>query len=166
MVKKTDWYRTIGWIFIIFGALIAVYSLFSLMKQANPTTLEKAIEVYELKNLLITSVSAIIVGRLILGLADVIEQNNHAAFQFEEINRKLDIMMGKNNDDATESVVVDDASADYESPSGETDVSPSGEIDAPNKKTDKWELYVILGVTVFMVVLVIFLIVKGLLVKG
>ena len=153
MVKKTNWYRGLGWIFIIFGAFIAVYSLFNYMEQINPTTLEEAIEVYELKNLFITSVSAIIVGRLILGLADVIEQNNHAVSQFEEINRKLDIMIGQNNDEATESVVVDDASTDYESPSGETD--------AINKKTGKWDVYVILGVTVFMVVLVIYLLVKG-----
>ena len=89
------------------------------MKQANPTTLEKAIEVYELKTIFTGSVSAIIIGRLILGLADVIEQNNRAAFQFEEINRKLDIMMGKNNDEATES--VDEASTDYAYPSVETD---------------------------------------------
>lgn len=151
MIRRTGQHRTIGWIFIIFGALIAVYSLFSLMKQANPTTLEKAIEVYELKTIFTGSVSAIIIGRLILGLADVIEQNNRAAFQFEEINRKLDIMMGKNNDEATES--VDEASTDYAYPSVETD--------ALNKRIGKREMYVVLGISVFIVALVIYLLVKG-----
>lgn len=113
--------------------------------------MEKAIEVYELKTIFTGSVSAIIIGRLILGLADVIEQNNRAAFQFEEINRKLDIMMGKNNDEATES--VDEASTDYAYPSVETD--------ALNKRIGKREMYVVLGISVFIVALVIYLLVKG-----
>ena len=150
MIRKTGWHRTIGQIFIVFGALIALYSL-AKTQSANPTTLEEAIFAYELKYLFITSVSAIIVGHLILGLADVIEQNNHAAFQFEEINRKLDIMMGKNNDEATES--VDEASTDYAYPSVETD--------ALNKRIGKREMYVVLGISVFIVALVIYLLVKG-----